>query len=244
MATKITDLLTQVRRQLNEATPRFWSDAELTDIMRLGAVDLWGAILDLHQDHYLAINETDVVLRANDTKLSGVPTDCFRIQAIEPRDITSTGTGHAVLFLPRKYKDNDFTVARTQDAQDPASGMQIYYEITGVGAPDGAPTIVTAPRVSADLPVRLVYNPTLPWKAGASAGDGDVNPIPGESDHALKAWTIAFARAKETDGNQPDAGWLGIYATEKQTILTRLTPREEQEPEVVEDFFQGVGNFW
>ena len=239
-ATLLSDLVTQVRNQLIETTANFWSDDELKAIMRLGAVDLWGAILDLHQDHYFLVNDKDVYLRANDTQLSGIPPDCFRITLIEPRDTTSMAAGHQVMFVPRKYNHPDFIIARTLDAADPTSlpARQIYYQITGEGSPVGPPIVRTAPLLNADLAIRLCYNPTLAWDATGK------NPVPGESDNALKAWTIAYARAKETETRPPDATWLAVYATEKQLILTRLTPREEQEPEVVEDLFQGYGSLW
>jgi hypothetical protein len=238
MATSIASLLTQVRNQLVETTANFWSDDELKAIMRLGAIDLWGAILDLHQDHYFKIN-TDVVLRANAEEIADVPPDCFRVLLIEPRDMKQGGTGFQCMFSPRKYNHPDFVLARTQDAADPSSvfSRQIYYDITGVGSPVEPPHILTGPQVNSDIPLRMAYCPSLPW-------DGDVNPVPGESDNALKAWTIAYARAKETDTREPDPGWLSVYATEKQIILVRLTPREEQEPEVVEDLFQGYGSIW
>jgi len=226
--TTIASLLTQVRNQLVERTARFWSDDELKAIMRLGAVDLWGAILDLHQDHYLKIDE-NAVLRAGTLQISGVPADCFRVQAIEPFDL---GADVVVTFTPRKWKSPEFTSARSLAAQDRGWSRAIYYQLSGVGAPTGVPTILTAPKLTADLRVRIAYNPTLTW-------DGDVNPVPGESDNALKAWTIAYARAKETEDRLPEAGWLAVYATEKANLLTRLTPRQEQEPDVVEDFFQG-----
>lgn len=243
MATTIASLLTQVRAQLVEATARFWTDAELRSIMRLGALDLWGAILDLHQDHYFRVT-TDPVLRANASEISGVPPDCFRILLIEPADTSSSAAGHQCIFTPAKYKDTAFAVARSLTAQDPTSlpSREIYYDIVGEGSPVAPPQILTAPLISSDLRVRLVYCPTI-WPDGA-ASVPENNPIPGESDNALKAWTIAFARAKETETRQPDSGWLGVYATEKQTILTRLTPREEQEPDVVEDLFQGFGGYW
>jgi len=226
-----------------ETTARYWTDAELTSIMRLGAQDMWGAILDLHQDYYFKINDKDVYLRRRDAYLSGIPADCFRITLLEPRDTSVTGIGHQVLFVPRKYNHPDFIVARTLDAQDPGSmpARQIYYQIVGLGAPSEPMRVVTAPLLNADLPLRLVYNQTI-WPDSDNAPE--MNPLPGEGDNALKAWTIAYARAKETDGRTPDAGWLGIYATEKAQMLVRLTPREEQEPDVVEDMFQGYGSNW
>lgn len=242
MATTISSLLVQVRAQLIEPVARFWSDTELTSIMRLGALDLWGAILDLHQDHYFKINDTDVRIDANAFYVSGIPEDCFRITLIEPRDTSITGNGHQVLLVPRKYNHPDFIIARTISAQDPTSlpSRQIYYQIVGQGSPVEAPKIITAPQLSAVLNLRIAYNQSI-WPDGHNL---DINPVPGESDNALKCWTIAYARAKETDGRTPDAGWLANYATEKQLILVRLTPREEQEPEVVEDMFQGYGSLW
>lgn len=244
-ATPISTILTGVRNQLVEPVARFWSDAELKEIMRLGAIDLWGAILDLHQDHYFKVaagGPDDPVLRANDTQISNVPEDCFRVLLIEPKNTSSSVTGYQIIFTPKKYKDSDFAVARALSAMDPSSvyGREIFYDIVGVGSPLAPPQILTAPLISSDLHLRIVYNPTLAWDATGT------NPVPGESDNALKAWTIAFALAKEGPQGQrvPDPGWLGVYATEKQTILTRLTPREEQEPEVVEDMFQGFGNYW
>jgi hypothetical protein len=241
MATLVSDILTQARNQLQETSANFWSDDELVSIMQNGAVDLWGGILDLHQDHYFKVDEEHPILLANTSEISGLPEDCFRIQLIEPADTTVDGSGHQVIFVPRKYKDTDFAVARTISAVDPSSSASrmIYYQVTGLGPPIEAPHIVTAPKLSADLKLRVVYNPSLaPLKFDSK------NPVPGGSDNALKAWTIAYARAKETDEHQPDPGWLSVYATEKQLILTRLTPREEQEPEIVEDLFQGFGSLW
>lgn len=239
--TTVQSLLTQIRQALNELTANYWTDAELVSIMNLGAQDLWGAILDLHQAHYFRIDTTNVFLRANTTELTGIPQDCFRVILLEPVDTTVTATGHQIMFQPREYNHPDFITARTFDAQDLSNLTlgQIYYQVVGEGTPTNILRILTAPQVTADLAIRFVYNPALPV-----IGAQDVNPIPGASDNALKAWTIAYARAKETDARTPDGAWLQIYATEKQLVLTRLTPRQEQEPDVVDDLFQGYGGIW
>lgn len=249
VATSIASILGQVRAQLVETTPKFWTDPELTDIFTRGCVDLWGAILDLHQDHYFKIDASGKValnaattadISAGSKEIDGIPADCFRILLIEPLDTTVNGVGHQVLFLPRKYNHPDSIIARTLDPQDPSAlpSRQIYYTITGVGAPIEPPHVITQPLLSASLPLRLVYNPMVQVD--------EYNPIPGGSDNALIAWTIAYAMAKEQEGaaRVPDPGWLAIYGTEKQMILTRLTPRQEQEPDVVEDMFQGYGSLW
>lgn len=233
-ATAVSTTISQVRDFLLEKNARFWSDAELIAIYNLGVNDLWGGILDLHGDHYMVVDSTRVVLKSGATQLSGVPDDCFRVLLIEPRDTTASGTGRGIRFTPRKFNHADFIAARTRSTIDPSSAAEIFYHVSGVGAPIAAPTILVAPTLSADLLLRFEYCPTLSVT--------DQNPIPGQSDNALKAWTIAYALPKQTLGGSqaPDSGWLAVYATEKQAILSRLTPRQEQEPEVVEDFFTGL----
>ncbi len=224
----------KVRPALIETVARFWTDDELRDIMVDGIRDLWGAILDVYGDHYLTVDATNVSLAANGTQLTGVPADCFRIQSIEPRDITDTGSGRGLIFVPRKYKDYEFQGARALPAQDVDTPGIVYYQMTGIGAPNSAPVVLTAPKLSSALLLRFAYNPTLAITGATTNG---VNPIPGESDTALKCWTLAYARAKEREDRLPDPGWLAAYSAERAHILTRLTPRQEQEPDVVESFF-------
>src|SRR6267142_7016654 len=117
-ATLVSQTLKEVRSQLVEPRPRFWSDEELFAIYKLGVQDLWGAILDVHGDHYSIVDGANVSLKASATQLSGVPDDCFRVLLIEPRDVTSTGAGRSIMFTPRKYNHPDFMGARTLAATD------------------------------------------------------------------------------------------------------------------------------
>jgi hypothetical protein len=231
--TSIATILTQVRAQLVEVTARFWTDTELTDIFKLGVMDLWGAILDLHQDHYFEVIEDGSVFQASGaTQLTGVPADCFRVMLIEPLNTVVDNSATAVQYAPRKYNHPDFTAARTVGTFEPNQAGVIYFDVTGPGAPIAAPKIRVAPQLSSNLKLRFAYYPMLAVT--------DYNPVPGGSDNALKAWVLAYAMAKEGQSGQriPDAGWLAIYATEKQTILTRMTPRQEQEAETVDGLFQ------
>lgn len=221
---------------LLETTASFWTDAELLEHLVEGVKDLWGAIVDLHQEHFATDDATNVSLAANSSSLTGTPADMFRVLLIEPRVLTSGTTGAQVQFVPRDYNSPEFAYARALSAQEPTDGLIIYYTIFGAGAPTGtAPTIKVAPQISSALNLRLVYIPTL---AATDMEAGDANPIPGEADNALFAWCMAFARAKERDDRSPDPNWLAVYATEKQNILTRLTPRQEQEPEYVSGMFE------
>ena len=234
MATLLSSIETQARRQLKEATASYWSSAELIDLMRTGINDLWGALIDLHQEHYITVDTTNVTIAADGTSLAGVPTDTFRVLLIEPRDTTSAGSHRSVMFVPKDYNSPEFISARALGSQDPTNGLTIYYQVTEAGSPVAAPTILIAPSPSSAMNIRLVYVEG-PGTAAFTASSN--NPIPGESDMALIAWTVAYARSKERDDRSPDPNWLTIYATEKQNLLTRMTPRQTQETEAAEGTF-------
>lgn len=205
----------------------YWSDDELFNIYKRGCTDMWGAIIDLHEEHYLTIlNDGSVTLGASATQLSGVPTDLFRVYMIEPLDPTTS----QVAFVPRAYNHVEFTNARNDTVTtsvSPNGGVNIFYDVTGVGSPLTTPVILTAPKVNSNLTLSLAYVPILGvhnWKRETAT-----NPIPGESDNALIAWIVAYARSKERDDRMPDPAWLSVYATEKNALLTRMKPRQEQE---------------
>jgi len=228
MATQITTLIPYVRSHLVETTAKFWSNAELVELMIRGIRDLWRDIVDLKQEHYLTVDITNVSLAANATQLTGVPADVHKVYMIEPRDLTVNGSSHGLLFKPLEYNSNQFQLARSRDAIDPVNDT-IYYAITKQGAPYNVPVILTAPKVTSAVNIAFSYVPTL-----GALTDTDYIPIPGEADNACIAWTVAFARAKEKEDRSPDPAWLSIYATEKAHLLQSLGLREYQEPSFVE----------
>jgi hypothetical protein len=231
MATTIQTLIDQARRHLHEATARFWSDAELVTHANKGIKDLWRAINDNYQDYFLTIDVTNVSLAANSASVAGLPADVGVVRGIEPRVRTSYPN---LTFFAKDYMHPDFANARAQAAFDPGQGGTIYWRLMGAGGPVAAPTIQIAPQVSAAVPLRLIYVPTLAELA--LAGN---SPIPGESDQALIAWIVAYARAKERPDLTPDPSWLEVYSTEKKSILVSLTPRQTEDDEIAEALFEG-----
>lgn len=241
-ATSYKSLIKSARLQLRAArgtgatymTDAFWTDEELFEIAKRGTTDLWAAYIDLHQEHFLSINETDVSLPSGSTQLSGVPIDTFRVYLIEPLDPTTT----QCVFIPRPYNHPDFIAARAWGAQtlvSPITSLRIYYCMSGAGTPNSTPVVLTAPKLASGVTVRFSYVPIL--SIHAYSLETSRNPIPGESDLALIAWICAYMRTKERDDRSPDPAWLTVYATEKQSLLTRSTPRQEQDVEVVDSVF-------
>lgn len=213
----------------------FWTEQELLDLLILGCKDLWRAIVDLHQGHFTTIDATNVSAAASATSLTGVPADCFRVLMIEPRDVTDTNADADVYFKPKQYHSTAFQTARSlSGALSSNDATIIFYDILNAGSPVAAPSIVIAPALASALTLRLVYVHTL-----ATLTESSDNPIPGESDNALISWCVAWARAKERDDRMPDPAWLATYSTDKQSLLTALTPRQEQEEEIVEGLFDG-----
>src|ERR1035437_6763937 len=227
-------------------TQPYWTEAELLDIIIKGCQDLWRAIIDLHQGHFVTIlDDQSCAYPAGSsgvtTNFTGVPVDCFRVLMIEPHNIgySSPTSQSWIYFKPKQYSSQIFQTARAQMVTDPALAMTVLYDILNPGSPVGAPLIVGAPPVSSAIPIRLVYVHTLPTLA-----ETDTNPIPGESDNALVSWAVAWARAKEREDRSPDPAWFATYSTDKQSLLTALTPRQEQEEEVVEGLFDGMFEDW
>lgn len=232
MASLLSDIETKARRRLIETTASFWSSAELVDIINDGIHDLWRSVVDLKAEHYLTVDNTNVSMAAATGTLTGVPADVHKVYLIEPRDTTVTGSNSGLIFRPLDYNHASFNAARASSNVDPANNL-IYYSITGAGAPTAAPTIYVAPKVTSAVLLSFVYVPTLAVLAAA----GTV-PIPGESDNALVAWTVAFARAKEREDRSPDPAWLSIYSTEKANLLQSLGLRQLQEPVYVDAVFE------
>lgn len=240
--TLYSDLIKAARYQMAAArgagktytTDTFWSDDELFEHAKRGTTDLWKAVIDLHHEHFLTVNTTDVSLAAGATQLTGVPNDTFRVYLIESTDPLTTG----LRFIPRAANNRDFVAARwlgSQTPVPPTRGVVIFYCLTGAGAPNSAPVVLTAPATASAVSLNFWYVPVLGVKQYVL--ETATNPIPGESDQALIAWIIAHARAKERDDRSPDPAWLAVYATEKSGLLTSLTPRQEQEAEYVESVF-------
>jgi hypothetical protein len=195
-----------------------------------GIADLWRAINAQYQDYYFTTDPAAATIPANTGTVSGVPTDVAIIRGVE----AVTPTNYPYLqFQFKPFTDPRVASARSQDAQDPTQVGTVYLSVTGLGAPAGSPTIYVAPQLSAAVPIRLTYIPTLPAKTVA-----DNNPIPGQSDKALEFWALAYSRAKLQEDQAPDPSWLALYATEKQNILTALAPRQEQDDSVVVGMFE------
>lgn len=229
MATPISAILEQVREPLLEDTASFWTDAELLVIINRGIKDLWRAINNQFQDFFLTVDDTNVTLAANGTSLTGVPADCSIVRSLEQKDLA---TYPNVVFKFAPWNSPEFQSARAMSAFDPYEGGTILWCVVGAGAPVAAPTIRVAPPSSRALAMRLSYVPTL-----ATMTALDNNPIPGEADQALVNWTVAYAKAKDTEGGMPDPAWLSLYKAEKENVLVSLDPRQQDSERVVEDFF-------
>jgi len=213
----------------------FWTDGELLAHTIAGCRDLWRALVDLHQEHFLKIDVTNVRYDSMADQLTGVPPDVLRVLMIQPRD-TSLSSGTRLRFVPRRYTSTDFLRALGRDPFDATSPGDVFYAIVNAGSPVMAPAVYIAPKLTATVLLRFVYVPTLP---GTMDGD-TMNPIPGESDHALLAWTAAYALGKQTGGDgpfTPDPTWLAVYSTEKQGVMIISEPRQEQEPVIVQGVF-------
>lgn len=230
MATTLATILVSVRDQINEPVPDFWSDAELLRYANRGIRDLWRQINQAYQDYHFAL-DIAVTQAAGASELSNVPANCGIIRGLEVLDFDT----HPFHYRPKAYNHPEFIAARQMDAlQQGASGV-ILYAATGLGAPVGAPTIRVAPTTSAEVTLRLTYQPTI----GAELTTADNVPAPGEADQALIEWTTAYALGRQRNAGAPDPARLTNYQLEVTKILVGIAPRDESEPTVAEGMFEG-----
>lgn len=227
MATSISSLVASARTAILETSASYWSDAELLELAANGIRDLWKKVIDLHKDHFVTLDETNVAAVASAAALTGVPADVFRIVALQPRTLGVSSANRGLVFKPRELNHPDWVQSESSDAVDPANRV-IYYAVINAGAPVAAPAIHLAPRLTKNTLLTLKYIPTL-----GTLVAGSTNPIPGESDVAIIHYIIAFARGREREDRAPDPEHLSIYATEARNLCTVLTPRSVQEPEYV-----------
>lgn len=236
MATTMSAITALVRRRLNEVgsspTTSFWTDADLLALQNLGVKDLWRAINDLYKHYFVTIDDENVTLPAYASSLDSVPCDCFRVVSIEPRLLGPSNPNRSVIFKPRDWNHPDMVQARARGSVSPDNTI-IYYDVMYTGAPVEAPVIRVAPPVSSPMSLTLVYNHVLADRTASQH-----NPIPGESDNAIVAWTVAYAKGDNNEQQAPDLSWLAVYNTEKTNLLKQLTPRQIQEPEVVEGMWE------
>lgn len=233
MATTFQTIVDRARKRLREDSASFWTDAELLVFALAGASDLWKMVLDLHQEHYMEVDDSNVTLAANTGTLSGIPSTCFRVISIEARDLSTSSANFGLEFFARDWLHPDFVNARRQANIEP-SGRQIFYKVVGQGPPVGTLTVRVAPKVTAAVNLTLTY-----LKTHGATALVDNNPIPGESDLAIEAWTVAHARAKEREDGSPDPAFLAIYKTEKDNLRVVLTPRTEEGDETAVGMYEG-----
>jgi len=230
MATTLQTILNMTRDALNEAVPRFWSDAELLRYMNRGIRDAWRQISMTNQEYQFELSVA-ASLAANGTTITGVPDNLSVLFQIEPTDMVA----HPITFIGKPWTHAEFQNARRiTEAQDPSQPGTIFYVLTGAGAPVAAPTIRVAPTVSAAIPLSISFRPTI----GAELTATGVVPLPGELDQALVFWTSAHALGRQRGSAEPDTTRLNLFQREMDVILAAITPRDEQEDNVVTAMFE------
>jgi len=234
-------LIAIVRGHVVEATATYWSDLELLALANLGVKDLWRRIVNTHQDYFFQ-SDTGCSLIADTLDLQDVPSNVSIVIGLEP---VTPSSYPSMNFFPRRFTHPDMIGARSLEAQDAGSCNRMFYSVTGPGGPIGSPTIYVAPKVTSTIPIRLTFVPLAPEMVltAPNAQQTLSNPVPGESDNAIVAWTTAYALAKEPGAGGeriPDAGWMAIYEAQALGIIVFVTPRQDDEPEVAE----GVHEIW
>jgi hypothetical protein len=234
LATTLQTIITMTRDALNEAVPRYWSDAELLRYMNRGIRDAWRQISMVNQNYQFSLS-TSVTMAADADTLSSVPADLAIVLNLEAADMVANPIH---FFGVSDYANADFQSARRQSqggqAIDSAAPGKVFFCVVGAGAPVAAPTIYVAPRINAAITLALAYRPTIGAELTAT---GNV-PLPGELDQALVHWTAAYAVGRQRGDAGPDTTHLGLYQGEMNKLIASIDPRDESGDETVVAMFE------
>jgi hypothetical protein len=167
LATTLQTIITMTRDALNEAVPRYWSDAELLRYMNRGIRDAWRQISMVNQNYQFSLS-TSVTMAADADTLSSVPADLAIVLNLEAADMVANPIH---FFGVSDYANADFQSARRQSqggqSIDSAAPGKVYFCVVGAGAPVAAPTTVPLPG---ELDQALVHWTTA-YAVGRQRGD-------------------------------------------------------------------------
>jgi hypothetical protein len=223
------DLLADGNVLAGNVKDEYWTDDELFGHFRDGARHMWRKVLDLYKGHFVTIDKTSMSVAADNDLLVGVPENLFRVDLIRPRVIGFQSGSRGLIFKPVDNITHPRFVQAQAYGSIAARNNIVWYCLINAGSPTTTPDIMIAPMLTEDLDLYVGYEAVLP----ATLSIDSVNPIPGESDKALRAYTAAYARCKDREDRSPDPEFLSIFATEEASILAALTPRSIQEAETV-----------
>lgn len=161
-ADTVTDMVTLIRDNLDEASAGYWTDAEITRKIVRRFRELWSRIISIRDDWFKSSTPATVTLVANTLKYA-LPSDFFRTCTIR----TTTSGKEAVQWAWMSCKDPRFVEGQRADVTFSDPGV-IYYDIEGVT------NIVVSPLPRATLVGSMEYY-TLPTDPVSSFGLS--NPI-------------------------------------------------------------------
>lgn len=233
----LSTLRTMVRDQLDEVSPTFWSEAQLTRYINRARRRVWNRLKALNE-YYCAISRTSLdgaltiqgesYAAASFQIVAGVadytlPPDFASMSAIE----CITSGYEDLTFTKRDINHPEFRAARVQAAIDNVSPVgEVLFCILGEPA-----FMRIAPTSDTTLNLRITYIPTQ----ADLADDTDRLVLPSPAEQAVVDYATMYALRQD---RSPDAG---TYESSGNTLIAEefgSDSRQTQDPQSARGYLE------
>lgn len=237
MATPISQLITEIRGDINEYTPMVFRDTDLlvwiNDGIQAVASEVHGMMEDWLTRRLKSTDASETIqgtsYAPSSLKIVGgtdtysLPPNLVQIRTLEP--LTASDRQSGLTFIPRTHAHPEFLRLTRLTAQ--SSQLVYYYALYGPQTLRIAPT----PASGVSIDVELWYV-ALPARLTLS---GSISELPLQAMKAVKAY--AGWRAMQSI-NSPDVNAkLIVYQTEVKELNALSSPRQTNDPVFVEGAF-------
>ena len=211
------ELRTSMRNLLNEATPGFWSNAQLDAYINLAQTRVNSIISSTRQDYFTTITTFQTVAG---TRSYAFPTSCKYIRRIEIYDTADANNIIKIdeLKFPRLEANGDWLF--TKNAQPKR------YVITGTQF-----DLLPIPDSVYDM---RVYYDMLPNPLSI---DVDTPTIPADFHDMIVFWACLLAKKQNEDD---DMGFASLFNIRKSELIESLINRGGEDAAPVEAYLQGI----
>lgn len=226
----MSDLVAELRVDLDERAAAVWDDADLRRWLSIGIQRTRGVLKGVRHDWTTKkLLSTDGVVTIHGSSydtasfqiISGtstytLPADLVEVRLIQP--INQSDIDDGIRFLPKDLTSSDFQSSLLLTNETQGTPATYYYELIGLN------TLIIAPTPQHTLDIALYYA----YMTSVYASGDTISDLPDWGFPLVKTYARYLALRSI---NHPDAqGAMVEYRTEVNDVKTIASPRQSQEP--------------
>lgn len=212
-----SEIRTDVRTLLNEATAGFWTNANLNTYINKANQRVNTIIAATREDYF---TESSTFSTVAATKSYAFPTDCRFIRRIEHYSTSDAGD-----------------IEKLDELKFPRTEMQGEWPFTETGRPKRYSVFGTqfnlGPIPDAVYTMRIYYDS----RKSDLASDTDSPSSPTDFHDMIVYWTCVLALAQNKESSEE---FVGLFNIRKAELIQSILSRGSDDPKTVEGFLEGI----